>query len=387
LLWVDDANGERFANRAYLDFVGVAQGEVQGKQWHEFIYPDDRERYLATYREAASRNAPFETQVRLRRANGQYRWMKSIATPRGGSGDLSGFVGSETDVADLKEAELALVHADRGRNEFLAMLAHELRNPLAPLRNVVQLLQVKGGDKATVDWAWGTLDRQVRNLTLLVDDLLDVSRITHGKINLRREPTDLMAALRNAASLLEPTITARHQSLMTDLPTRAIQVNADQLRLEQIFGNLLSNASKFTPEHGQIWLTAKELPDASMVEVNIRDDGIGIGAETLPDVFDLFSQGERSLNRAHGGLGIGLTVVRRLVNLHGGEVTARSPGPGRGSEFVVRLPTVTPAVARVAPDAAPGAFARRAPAGPVLLIDDNVDARDGLAELLRKRGY
>lgn len=387
LIWVDDADGERFANRAYLEFVGVAERELRGKQWQEFIHREDLDRYLATYRDAASRNASFETQVRLRRADGQYRWLKSIATPRSRTGEFTGFVGSETDVADLKEAELALVHADQSKHEFLAMLAHELRNPLAPLHNVVQLLQAKDADQATVDWAWGALDRQIRNLTLLVDDLLDVSRITHGKINLRCEPTDLGAALRNAAQLVAPAISARHQSLVTDLPTHPMQVIADQLRLEQIVGNLLNNASKFTPEHGHIWLTAKQLTDAPMVEVSVRDDGIGIRADALPNIFELFTQGDRSLDRTHGGLGVGLTVVRRLVQLHGGEVSASSPGPGGGSEFVVRLPAIALAVPKLAPPAASSAPARPAATGPVLLVDDNVDARDGLAQLLRMRGY
>ena len=386
LIWVDDADENRFVNRAYLEFVGAAEYAARSERWQEFIHPDDRDSYLARYREAAARNEPFEAQVRFCRADGQYRWMKSIAQPRN-SDQFGGFVGSMTDVSDLKEAELALLNADRNKNEFLAILSHELRNPLAPLRNVVQLLRTKGADEQTLDWSLETLDRQIRNLTLLVNDLLDISRITHGKINLRREQLDVLSAVHSAEQMLEPAISARRQVLTTDLPPQPIWVMADRLRLEQVFGNLLHNASKFTAEHGRIWLSAKEVPGGGAVEVRVRDDGSGISAEALPGIFELFTQGDRSIDRAHGGLGIGLTVVRRLVQLHGGEVIASSAGLGAGSEFVVRLPTVLAGAAAADAPKPLNPDARTAAIGPVLLVDDNLDARDTLAQLLRTRGY
>lgn len=339
LIWVDDADGDRFANHAYLEFVGTSASGVRAGRWHEFIHPDDRACYLATYADAAARNVGFEMQVRFHRSDGQYRWMKSIATPRNARA-FAGFVGSKTDITDLKDAELALVNTDRSKDEFLAILSHELRNPLAPLHNVVQLLRADDRDTETTTWALDTLDRQIHTLTLLVNDLLDISRISHGKINLRREPTDLVAVLRGAAAAAERSATEAGQSLSVQVPDHPVQMVADALRLEQVFGNLLNNATKFTPEGGHVWLAARELPESAGVEVSIRDDGAGISAELLPTIFELFRQGDRATERLQGGLGVGLTVARRLVQLHGGSVEARSDGPGCGSEFVVRLPVI-----------------------------------------------
>jgi len=292
-----------------------------------------------------------------------------------------------------------LTVADRSKNEFLALLAHELRNPLAPLRNAMQVLETPGADRATVERAQQMMRRQVQNMARLIDDLLDISRITQGKVQLRKEPVALAAALAGAVEIVRHQVETRRQELSLALPREPVELDADPTRLEQIFGNLLANASKFTPEGGHLWVTAEPADEedggAREVSVRIRDDGIGMAPETLPRVFDLFMQGDRSLERARGGLGIGLTLVRRLVELHGGRVEAHSAGPGEGSEFVVRLPVLpagdAKAEGRGGGEDSPVADAARPPvaAAPrrILVVDDSVDAAESLAILLRLQGH
>jgi len=292
-----------------------------------------------------------------------------------------------------------LTVADRSKNEFLALLAHELRNPLAPLRNAMQVLETPGADLATVERAQQIMRRQVQNMARLIDDLLDISRITQGKVQLRKERVPLASALAGAVEIVRHQIETRRQELSLALPRKPVELDADPTRLEQIFGNLLANASKFTPDGGHLSITAEPADGkdegARQVSVRFRDDGIGMAPETLLRVFDLFMQGDRSLEREGGGLGIGLTLVRRLVELHGGRVEAHSAGPGEGSEFVVRLPVLPAGDAKaegrggaednlladpVRPPVA--ASARR-----VLVVDDSVDAAESLAILLSLQGH
>ena len=311
------------------------------------------------------------------------------------------------DITARKQLETALTQrveelaaADRSRNEFLALLAHELRNPLAPLRNAAHVLEAADGaiDGAVVEAARGMMHRQIQNMSRLIEDLLDVSRITGGQVGLRRERVMLATTLRQAVELVRHLIEARGQELSLALPAETVLLDADPLRLEQVFGNLLNNASKFTPVGGHLWLTA-ELPAGAPGEVvvRVRDDGIGIAAETLPQVFDLFVQAERSYDRGRGGLGIGLTVVHRLVELHGGRVEAHSAGLGEGSELVVHLPVLAaaelPAPAAPAARSAARAAAKRArpavalPPRRILVVDDNVDTAESMALLLSLKGY
>lgn len=272
---------------------------------------------------------------------------------------------------------------DERKDEFLAMLAHELRNPLAPISNAVQILDRCGIEHPTLTWARGVITRQVSHLVRLVDDLLDVSRITRGKIRLQTGPVDVAAAVNTAVETSRPLIVARRHELTVSLPDGPVTVQADPTRLAQVLSNLLNNAAKFTPRGGRVGVAVSL--DQGEVAFRVRDNGSGIRADLMPRIFDLFTQADNSLDRAEGGLGIGLTLVKRLVELHGGTVEARSDGEGKGSEFVVRLPH---AFARSAePDRGPAA--REAPSGSlrVLIVDDNIDAAESLAALLRLSGH
>jgi len=295
---------------------------------------------------------------------------------------------SERRALENSKAELAadLVRADRAKDEFLAMLAHELRNPLAPLRNAAEILQTPGASADEHDQAQRIIGRQIENMTRMIDDLLDVSRITEGKIELCRQPVALADILGAAASVARSGIAARRQELTISLPAEPIFLNADATRLDQVFGNLLGNACKYSDSGCHISLSAERAAGVEPPEVivRVRDDGMGIAPELLPHIFDLFVQSTRSLDRAHGGLGIGLTLVQRLVKLHGGSVEARSEGLGCGSEFIVRLPILPGPVAVQPPPSAPAApeILRR-----ILIVDDNEDATNSMAMLQRHRGH
>ena len=233
-------------------------------------------------------------------------------------------------------AAAAAEQANRRKDDFIATLSHELRNPLAPLRNVVHLLRKRFAAEPTIETACGVLERQVKRMTVLIDDLSDVARITQGKINLERTRTDLREVLATCVESTQPLITQRRQNLAVDIGDEPLWVEADPVRLAQVFSNLLTNASKYTPEQGAIWLDAK--PSLSQVMVCVRDNGIGVEPELLTRVFDLFVQSERSVQHRQGGLGIGLALVKELVQMHDGRVDLTSEGAGKGTIVRVRLP-------------------------------------------------
>ncbi|HXK24975.1 MAG TPA: ATP-binding protein [Myxococcota bacterium] len=287
------------------------------------------------------------------------------------------------DFIERSQAEEALREADRRKDEFLAMLAHELRNPLAPMHNAVEILRDAGDDAVAVRAATELLERQVDQMVRLVDDLLDVSRITRGRIDLRKRRVELAAVARQAVEDHRALVASMGHRLDVVVPPQPIPLHADAVRLSQVIGNLLSNACKFTPRGGHIELRVEREGDVALVRV--CDDGIGIAAEDLSRLFDLFVQVDTSLERSVGGLGIGLTLVKSLIELHGGSVEARSEGPGRGSEFMLRIPigpevTVSQSDA-AAPDASPASWRR------VLIVDDNPDSTESLALLLARRGH
>ncbi len=291
------------------------------------------------------------------------------------------------DISDRKRAEEALKQANRRKDEFLAMLAHELRNPLAPIRSAVEVLRRLGPPEPQLQQARDVIDRQVTHLTRLVDDLLDTARITQGKITLRKEKLELMTVIGRALETSRPLIEARRHQLHVSLPQDSMPLEGDLVRLAQVVSNLLNNAAKYTEEGGQIWLTA-ELSEFEIL-LRVRDNGVGISASLLPHLFDLFTQADRSLDRSEGGLGIGLALVRSLVEMHSGRVEAFSPGPNQGSEFVVHLPRLTKAalrgktaaVAAAAPAPTPTSCRR------ILVVDDSVDSAACMALLFRLDGH
>jgi PAS domain S-box-containing protein len=290
------------------------------------------------------------------------------------------------DIADQKRLEEALRDSDRRKDEFLAMLSHELRNPLATIRNSVQLLRMDPGD-AMQRKVLGPLERQVATLTRLVDDLMDVSRVTMGRVQLQRSDVPVNRVLRDAADTVRREMRDRRHSFKLHLPDRNLMVNADAVRLEQVVVNLLTNAAKYTPDGGTIQLAAERDGDDALLRV--RDSGIGIEPELLPHVFALFSQGSTTLDRAKGGLGIGLALVKYLVEMHGGSVTARSDGPGTGSEFIVRLPLASGEPAAECEQPLPPGMGADAAEDSlrVLVVDDNRDSADLQATLLHHNGY
>jgi PAS domain S-box-containing protein len=271
---------------------------------------------------------------------------------------------------------------DTRKNEFLAMLAHELRNPLAAISNAAKLSSISV-NREDIDWSLGVIARQLKHLSRLIDDLLDVSRISLGKIDLRLKLQDVSPILDAAIETVQPRIDEREHRLLIEIDRRKLWANVDPTRLEQVFTNLLMNATKYSSNGGTIWLDARL--DGDDLEIRIKDNGVGIPPEKLPEMFELFAQGDRSLARSEGGLGIGLTLVKKLVELHGGVVTARSEGPGRGSEFIVRLPASKRLATAEQRETAVGT--PRKSASRVLVVDDNIDTARGLARLLRSLGH
>ena len=306
----------------------------------------------------------------------------------------------EIEIAQRKRAEEMLKEADRRKDEFLAMLAHELRNPLAPIRNAVQILQWRMPAEEALHQPLVVIDRQARQLAGLVDDLLDVARITRGQINLRKQTLKLAEVVAQAVETSRPLLEARRHCLAIHLPDEPIFVEADPTRLAQVILNLLNNAAKYTEEGGDIRLTVELPVGGSDVVLRVRDNGMGIAPDMLPKIFEPFTQGERALDRAQGGLGIGLTLVRRLVELHGGTVQAFSEGLGGGSEFVVRLQILQGSdmwrragsdgrtgATPVPPSSGDAAASSFAPRWRILIVDDNQDSADSLAILLDMLGH
>jgi len=291
----------------------------------------------------------------------------------------------QIEIAERARVEQVLKEADRHKNEFLAMLAHELRNPLAPIRNAVQIMRRADLSDAQRTWTREIIERQVGHLTRLVDDLLDVSRITRGKINISREPLEVSDFIARAVETVQPLIAEKHQELILDVPAAAMLVEGDLTRLTQAVANVLSNAAKYTDAGGRIQVSARA--EGAWAEIRVRDNGIGIPADQLPKVFDLFTQVERASERSPGGLGIGLALVRKLIEMHGGTVTAHSAGAGAGSEFVLRVPRLAESLLQEELPALSNGQAVSVPGRRILIVDDNRDALESLAALMQMAGH
>ena len=331
----------------------------------------------------------FETE-RLRSDGRHITVSLTISPIKDDAGNVIGASKIARDMSERKRLEDSLrklasdlSEADRRKNEFLAMLAHELRNPLAPMSNMLEVLKHSGNNGGVVKQAHDTIERQLAQLVRLVDDLLDLNRITYDRLELRRSDVELAMVVQQAVEVARPLIDAAGQKLTIDLPDEAIYLNADRARLAQVFGNLLNNSCKYTRPNGAISLSARRNGNNEVL-VSVRDDGAGIPPDKIDSIFDMFMQVDRSSDRSQSGLGIGLTLVKRLVEMHGGSIEARSAGEGQGSEFVVQLPMIDkPAVvsSRVSDVAAQPASQRR-----ILIVDDNVDSADSLAMLLEITG-
>jgi PAS domain S-box-containing protein len=383
-IWMEDLHGRaRFVNARYCEFTGLPADELLSEGWYDVIHPDDRKRHLEAYRKAAASRTEHRAMVRLRRHDGVYRHFEVVGLPRFEGRRCAGYIGCSFDVTERFEAEEALREADRRKDEFLATLAHELRNPLSPMSNAVQLMRQPGVAPAVATRAMGILERQLAHMVRLIDDLLDINRISRNKLELRKERIELSAVIQAALETSRPLIEASGHELTVSLPDEPVYLDADLTRLGQVFSNLLTNAAKYTDRGGRIHLSAER--HGHEVVVSVADSGIGIAAEHLPRLFEMFSQLTPALQRSQGGLGIGLTLVRGLVEMHGGSVEARSEGMGKGSEFVVRLPVLGESATLPQPPREAGAGGLTGCR--ILVVDDLRDAAESLAMVLTLWGH
>jgi PAS domain S-box-containing protein len=395
VFWMLDPSTDQllYVSPAYRRLWGdAAPAPVPGSgHWAGHIHAEDEAAVETAYRALAG-GTPYEIEYRIVRPDGDTRWVAERAfTVRDTRDRIYRLAGIVNDISERKANEMMLRDADRRKDEFLAMLAHELRNPLAPIRNAIELLDPsRAPAPQDFETMRAVIGRQVRHLSRLVDDLLDVARITQGKITLRQENVSLAAAIEAAIETVAPALDKKAHTLKTEMPDDSLYVIGDGVRIAQVLGNILSNAVKYTPQGGEILIDVRESDE--VVQIAVRDNGVGMSAETIPVIFELFVQSQNSLERSEGGLGIGLPLARTLVELHGGQLEAFSGGPGHGSEFIVSLPLARAVqIAEPAPAAAAAAavVAPRDP-GPalrLLLVDDSVDAATLLAMVLEADGY
>ncbi|HEY2158860.1 MAG TPA: PAS domain-containing protein, partial [Isosphaeraceae bacterium] len=363
--------------RTWDEAIGRTCLEVGYEPWHAAMHDREVDQVVAT-------RGPIRGEVPFTGTNGRRIYDYIFVPVIGAGGEVEAVAGTARDVTERKAMEDALREADRRKDEFLALLAHELRNPLAPVRNGLQVLRLADTDADARASAREMMERQLGHMVRLIDDLLDISRISRNKLELRRSRMLLADAVSSAVETARPMIEAAGHRLTVSLPPEPVYLDADLTRLAQVFGNLLSNSAKYTHPGGHIRLAA-ELAGADVL-VSVRDDGIGIPAGSLATIFDMFSQVDRSIERSTGGLGIGLALVKSLVEMHGGTVSAESGGDGKGSTFAVRLPKLEapskiPGGLPIAPDRPAAGAGRR-----ILVVDDNGDSALSMARLLRFRG-
>lgn len=407
LIWISDANkSHTWVNRPFLEFTGRPLDQHLGTSWMEAIHPDDRERCLKAYESSFETREPFEIDYRLLRHDGVHRWVMDRGTPLFGAEEIFlGFIGSIIDINERKEAEDdsgarlkieqdARLEAERTallKDEFLATVSHEMRTPLTAMLGWVQLLRNGSLPSETVPQALETIERNARAQAKLIDDLLDMSRILSGRLRLDMQTVNILDSVEAALAAAEPGAAAKRIEFVRRLDPLTGSVSGDPTRLQQVIWNLLNNAIKFTPAGGTISVSLERVN--SHLEIEVSDTGEGISPEFLPHVFDRFRQQDASTMRRHQGLGLGLSIVKQLVELHGGSVRAKSPGIGQGATFVVALPISSEAGEKPARSKKPSAERPRVEdvvptllGTKVLVVDDDADARELLRSILAQNG-
>ena len=389
IVWTCAPDGTiTYANRNWFDYYGrPGEGDGPSDLTRLMLHPDDSQSVHDLVVASLAAGEKFEFEARHRSQDGKYSWFMTRAVPwRNEAGELMSWFGISTSVDEMKQLLERLRQADQRKDEFLATLAHELRNPLAPLLNALNIRRLATPDAAGP--LQDLMERQLALLVRLIDDLLDIARITRGKLELRKEATTLQYVLESAIETAMPLIEQGGHQLRVQVPDERVPMHADSMRLSQVFANLLNNAAKYSDNGGSIELRA-DVDDTS-IQVRVRDRGIGLSPEQAAEIFDLFSQADTAVERARGGLGIGLTLVRRLAEMHGGDVSVRSEGLGHGSEFLVRLPRdPIPASLPAEPVPAAAVASARRPSTTrhrALIVDDNRDAADTLAMMLELLG-
>ncbi len=386
MAWMADAEGAiHWFNDRWYDYTGSSFEQVKGWGWQSVHSPETLPTVMAEYKACLASGTPFEMSFPLRSRNGEFRTFFTMAAPlRDFSGTIVQWFGTNTDIHEMVMAQEELRATSERKDEFLAMLAHELRNPLAPLNTAAELFKRANLDPEMIRATSGIVTRQVAHMTDLLDDLLDVSRVTRGIVTLQEDPIDLKDVITDALEQVGPLITVKEQKVAQALQSEPVIVLGDRTRLTQIVSNLLNNASKYTPFRGRITVSLEV--EEHHASIRVTDNGVGIEEKLLPSIFELFTQAERSPDRAQGGLGLGLALVKSLVALHHGSVSAKSAGLNQGSEFLVRLPRLL--------NSAPSSLAsgdtcevRQLQPGSVMIIDDNEDAARTLGMLLDLHGY
>ncbi|MGZ5847251.1 MAG: PAS domain S-box protein [Ramlibacter sp.] len=385
LAWMTDATGFiTWYNRRWFEYTGTTEEQMKGRGWQWVHHPDHVARVMAKFRRHINSGEPWEDTFPLRGRDGEYRWFLSRAFPlRDHAGRIVSWFGTNTDVDAQRQAEEALREADRRKDEFIAVLAHELRNPLAPVRNAVEILKRIGVPEPRLERVRDIIDRQVTHMARLIDDLLDVSRIARGKLTLRKEPCDVTAIVCQTAEDYRASLEAAGQRLVLHGCDAPAWVQGDPVRIAQMVGNLLTNAARFNTGAGTVDVHSVVDPGKGTVRVIVTDTGIGMDEDLLGRLFDPFAQATQDIARSKGGLGLGLALTRGLAELHGGGVMADSEGPGHGSRFTITLPLLA---SEHAPRPAAGAGGERQPLR-VLVIEDNHDTAATLGELLQLGGH
>lgn len=390
MVWSTRPDGYHdYYNQQWYDFTGVPEGSTDGALWNGMFHPEDHDRAWELWHHCLSTGETYDIQYRLRHHSGEYRWTLGRALPvRDAAGKITRWMGTCTDIHSQKLAEEDLRESGKRKDEFLAMLAHELRNPLAPISTAAELIKLAGNDERRLRKASDIISRQVKYMTDLVDDLLDVSRVTRGLVELKKETIDLKAIIHSAVEQVRPLIEVRQHELRLRVGSTPAYVQGDKTRLVQVIANILNNAAKYTPHGGEISLVLDVSDTAA--KISISDNGSGIAPSLLPHIFDLFIQAERTPDRAQGGLGLGLALVKSLTTLHDGKVQADSKGLGQGSIFTLAFPLhvfeeqgeerqTFVAQDEMLPESTKCLL--------IMIVDDNLDAAHSLSALMEAKGH